>query len=56
MQGLYTELLQPLGYKCTQLLVPVYNPKNFRERSENIFGSQASVVIQCKSQRGSSEL
>jgi FkbM family methyltransferase len=53
MQGLYTELLRPLGYHCTQLLVPVYNPKNFRERPENIFGSQFSVVIQCKSQRSS---
>ena len=56
MQSLYRELLQPLGYECTQLQVPVFNPGNFRGQSFNIFGLQASVVIECKTQRGSSEL
>jgi FkbM family methyltransferase len=56
MQSLYSELLQPLGYECTQLLVPVFNPGNFRGQPFNIFGSQASVVIECYVQRVSSEL
>ncbi len=56
MQSLYRELLQPLGYECTQLQVPIFNPGNFRGQSFNMFGSQASVVIECKTQRGDSEL
>jgi hypothetical protein len=56
MQRLYTEILQPLGYECTQLQVPVFNPGNFRGQPTNIFGVQASIVIECKTQRGSSEL
>ena len=56
MQSLYRELLQPLGYECTQLQVPIFNPGNFRGQSYNMFGSQASVVIECKTQRGNNEL
>jgi FkbM family methyltransferase len=56
MQRLYTDILQPLGYECTQLQVPVFNPGNFRGQPTNIFGVQASIVIECKTQRVSSEL
>jgi len=56
MQSLYLELLQPLGYECTQLQVPVFNPGNFRGQPFNIFGSQASVVVECYVRRASSEL
>jgi FkbM family methyltransferase len=56
MRVLHTALLQPLGYVCTQQQVSVFNPKNFHKRSDNIFGLQASVVIECRVQTGGSEM
>jgi FkbM family methyltransferase len=56
MQSLHSELLQPLGYGCIQLQVPVFNEGNFRGQSQSIFGLQSSSVIECKVQQGVSEL
>ena len=48
MKELHRGLLQPLGYVCVQHQVSVFNPRNFRGRSENLFGQQSSSVIVCK--------
>jgi hypothetical protein len=56
MQNLYIQLLQPLGYACTQQHVDIFNRANFRGQSFNIFGSQASVVIECIVKQGGSDL
>jgi FkbM family methyltransferase len=57
MKILHDEFLRPLGYACTQHQVPVFNPRNFRGQTANIFGDQASVVIFCKAfAEGRSEL
>jgi FkbM family methyltransferase len=47
MKKLHSSLLQPLGYRCMQHHVPVFNPGNHRGRSQNLFGDQSSVVVFC---------
>jgi FkbM family methyltransferase len=47
MKDLYDGVLRPLGYNCIQHHVPVFNPRNFRGRSVNLFGGQSSVVVFC---------
>ena len=47
MKKLHSSLLQPLGYRCMQHHVPVFNPGNHRGRSHNLFGDQSSVVVFC---------
>jgi FkbM family methyltransferase len=51
MKKFLVQHLQPLGYVCSQIQIPLFNPRNFRGLSENIFGGQSSFAVKCLSQR-----
>ena len=42
-----TDILHPLGYVCIKRSFPLFNPQNFNNVTDNMFGESRSIMISC---------